>query len=438
MRRKRRAFRFTEKHARELRFDHDRGAWHRWDGSRWRLDSTRAAFDHARQLTREAAGALPAAARGKVLRASFVSGVERLAQTDRAHAVDSSVWDRDPFLLACPGVTVDLRTGEERAPDPADLITHCTSVAPAEHENCPLWFRFLEDATGADDDLVEFIRRLVGYSLTGDTREHALAFFYGPGGNGKSLFLNTVSGMMGDYAAVAAVDAFTAQHGQRHLSELAVLRGKRLVTASETEEGRAWAEARIKALTGGEPITANFMRRDPFTFRPQFKLVIAGNHRPILRNVDEAARRRFHLIPFDRRPPVIDKQLEAKLRAEWPAILRWAITGTAEWLAAGLCPPETVRSATEDYFASQDVFADWRAQEAEIDHASPLAWETARALYESWKAFCDAAGVPPGSTTRFGEPLRKLGLERGQERVEGKAGVKVWRGIALRRSEGGQ
>ena len=180
--------------------------------------------------------------------------------------------------------------------------------------------------------MVRFLRQWFGYSLT-ETREHALVFVFGPGGNGKSVFLNVMTGILGDYAATATMDAFIASHGDRHSTDVAMLRGSRLVTCSETEEGRQWAEARIKQLTGGDPITARFMRQDNFTYVPQFKLTIVGNHRPLLRTVDDAQRRRFNLVPFTHKPASPDRELERKLRADWPAILRWAIDGCADWRA---------------------------------------------------------------------------------------------------------
>ena len=172
-------------------------------------------------------------------------------------------------------------------------------------------------------ELQRFLQQMAGYCLTGDISEHALFFVYGTGGNGKGVFLNTVAGILGDYAATAAMDTFTASQGDRHPTDLAMLRGARLVTAAETEEGRAWAESRIKQLTGGDPITARFMRQDFFTFQPAFKLVIVGNHKPVLRNVDEAARRRFNIIPFTRKPPKPDQAARGKAQggmARHPAL----------------------------------------------------------------------------------------------------------------------
>jgi len=190
--------------------------------------------------------------------------------------------------------------------------------------------------------------------LTGDTREHALVFVFGPGGNGKSVAVNVQVGIMGDYATTAAMDVFIASAGDRHPADLAMLRGSRLVTASETEEGRQWAESRIKQLTGGDRITARFMRQDFFTFLPSFKLQIIGNHKPGLRNIDDAARRRFNLVPFVQTPAVPDRQLEEKLKAEWPGILRWMVDGCLAWQRDGLVRPASITTATEAYFADQD------------------------------------------------------------------------------------
>ena len=175
-------------------------------------------------------------------------------------------------------------------------MTKITAVAPGGE--CPLWLAFLPRSPPTTQNCKPSFSAFAGYCLTGITREHALAFGYGTGANGKGTFLNALTGIMGGYATVAPIETFTATPSDRHPTDLAMLRGARLVTAQETEEGRRWAESRIKALTGGDPITARFMRQDFFTFLPAFKLFIAGNHKPGLRAVDEAIRRRLNLIPF--------------------------------------------------------------------------------------------------------------------------------------------
>ena len=194
-------------------------------------------------------------------------------------------------------MTINLRTGEQYAPRPED---YCTKIAPvAPSGDCPLWHAFLARVTGDDTELQEYLARVCGYWLTGHTREHALFFLYGTGANGKSVFIDTITGMMGDYATAAPIETFLAARGERHPTELAALRGARLVVAHETDAGRRWNEGRIKQLTGGDTVAARFVRQDFFTYKPSFKICIVGNHKPSLRTVDEAMRRRFHLIPFD-------------------------------------------------------------------------------------------------------------------------------------------
>lgn len=190
-----------------------------------------------------------------------------------------------------------------------------TAASPGR--DCPRWTTFLHEITEGDTELQAYLSRLAGYCLTGSTREQAFAFVHGHGANGKSVFLQTLASVMGSYAATAAPDTFMASRGDRHLTELAGLRAARLVLVSETDAGRNWAEARIKAVTGGERVRANFMRCDHFEFIPQFKLLVAGNHQPSLTAVGEAMRRRLHLVPFtvtippDRRDPRLAEKLLA-------------------------------------------------------------------------------------------------------------------------------
>lgn len=321
---------------------------------------------------------------------------------------------------------MNLKTGVMRPSDQADLITKLTSVAPALEPACPLWLRFLDEATGADQGLIRFLQQWCGYALTGLTREHALVFVYGPGGNGKSVFLNVLTVILATYARTAAMDTFTASRGDRHPTDMAMLRGARLVTASETEEGHAWAEARIKQLTGGDPVTARFMRQDFFTFVPTFKLTIVGNHQPQLRNVDEAARRRFNIVPFIRKPERPDRQLEEKLRPEWPAILRWMIDGCLDWQEHGLVRPASVLEATDAYFSEQDLIRQWLAAECEVDPGNDHKWETTSDLFASWTTYARAAGEDPGSTKSFAPAMRRNGIrQRRADRARGWEGVRL-------------
>jgi putative DNA primase/helicase len=400
------ALAFAAQHKDVLRYCHSTGAWFRWDGSRWLKEETKLAFDWARDICREANAAALKPVRA-LTKAAAAAAVERFAQADRAFSVTAATWDTDPFLLCTPDGSVDLRTGELRPARQEDYCTKQTLVGPAATADHPLWSKFLAEATQGDVELQRFMQQIVGYALTGDTREHALFFVWGDGGNGKGVFLNTITNIFGDYAATAAMDTFTAAKGDRHPTDMAMLRGARLVSASETEEGRAWAEARIKQMTGGDPITARFMRQDFFTYRPQFKLLIIGNHKPELKNVDAAARRRFNMIPFVHKPPKPDRQLEEKLRAEYPAILRWMIEGCLDWQANGLVRPKAVTEATETYFQDQDVFQQW------VDDCCAVGtgkYDTRASLYRSWEQWAKAHGEEPGSAKAFTQNMVRAGF----------------------------
>ena len=250
-----------------------------------------------------------------------------------------------------------------------------------------------------------------------------MLFIYGPGGNGKSVLQTVFKEIMGDYAVTAAMETFTASKQQRHLTELAMLQGARFVGVSETEKGQKWAEARINQLTGGDPVTANYMRQDHFTFVPQFKLMIVGNHKPNLSTVNDAARRRFVIVPFMHKPDKPDLKLPEKLRAEYPAILRWMIDGCLDWQANGLVIPDVVKATTADYFEEQDLFARWIEENCDV--GSNLKAPASK-LYASWKAFCEESGEYAGSAKTLGQTL----VERGFAKT--KSSGTVYLGIALK------
>jgi P4 family phage/plasmid primase-like protien len=252
-----------------------------------------------------------------------------------------------------------------------------------------------------------------------------MAFGYGTGANGKGTYLNTLTGIMADYAVVAPMETFTATQNDRHSTDMAMLRGARLVTAQETEEGRRWAEAKIKALTGGDPITARFMRQDFFTFQPAFKLFIAGNHKPGLRGVDEALRRRLNLIPFTVTIAAAarDPELAEKLKAEWPGILAWMIEGCLAWQHKRLSPPAAVVTATDSYMEAEDALAAWIKDRCK---AIGYGGTESSVLYRDWRAWAQAAGEEPGSQKRFSQALEAKGYAK-----DPKARHSTFEGIGL-------
>ena len=393
--------RFAQIHEETLRWVDAWGRWMVWDGARWVRDEIRVAFERGKKLccavadfarmdqvefTTERQRQATIARYGEK---RTISNVVELAKSDPRIAATTAQWDADLWALNTPGGVVDLRTGKLREARREDYMTRVTRVAPGG--DCPTWRKFLDVATAGDVELQRFMQRVAGYCLTGSTRDHALFFVYGTGGNGKGTFINTFKAILGGYAQAASMSTFTEQKHEDHPTALAGMMGARLVTAQETEEGRRWAEARIKALTGGDPIRARFMRMDEFEYIPHFKLLFAGNHKPGLRNVDEAMKRRLHLIPFTVTvaPEDRDPGLSEKLEAEAAGILQWAVEGCLEWQRIGLKPPASVLAATAEYLEQQDNLAAW------IEERCVVAKEISSRrgdLYKSYREWAEDAG----------------------------------------------
>ncbi|MFU3048431.1 phage/plasmid primase, P4 family [Pseudomonas paraeruginosa] len=420
------ALAFTRRYHRDWRYVAAWGRWLVWDGQRWRTEDTLAATDLIRSVCRQAAVRAdnPKVA-AKLASASTVGGVERLARADRRHAATTDEWDADPWLLNTPGGVVDLKSGRKRANDRADRMTKITTATPGG--DCPQWMAFLSDITGGDVDLQAYLQRMVGYCLTGVTSAHALFFLYGTGANGKSVFANVISTILGDYAATASMDTFVETRGDRHPTDLAGLRGARFVTAIETEQGRRLNESKVKAITGGDKISARFMRQDFFEYTPQFKPVIVGNHKPAIRNIDEAMKRRMHMIPFTVTipPERRDGRLTEKLLAERDGILAWAVAGCLAWQRDGLKPPACVVSATEEYFEAEDALGRWLDERCVRE---PNAKSLTAELFTDWKQWAESAGEFIGAQRRFSDLL----ITRGIDKWRNGMGVRGFQGIGLK------
>jgi putative DNA primase/helicase len=324
-------------------------------------------------------------------------------------------------------MTIELATGISRPPNPLDYITKLAGTWLADRGTPhPLWTAFLDRATAGNDALVAFLQRWLGYCMTGHVHEHKLLFLYGTGANGKTVFTDTVAGVFGDYCISAPMEMFLTAKFDRHPTEVARLKGARLVIAQETQKGRAWVEAKIKNLTGGDRLSARFMRGDFFDFKPTHKIMISGNIKPSLRNVDEGIRRRLLLVPFTVRIPLTerDHKLTEKLKAEWPAILRWMVDGCLEWQRVGLIVPTIVQDATEEYLTDQDTLAQWVDESIE---RAPDVFVLTRVLFKSWKLFCEERNLAAGTETAFAEGL----VERGYIRDRRRYG-RGFKGITLR------
>ena len=377
---------FCEAHAGLLVYAHSFKQWYIYqpETGLWKQDGMELVQHWVRGFVRD----LNKEQKEKWAKASTVAAVEKLARRDPMLAIRGTEFDADPWLLGTPAGVWDLRSGEMLKPSPTHYASKCTAVAPLA-QRPELWLAFLAEATNGDVELMGYLQRLAGYCLTGETREEILVFMHGPGGNGKGVFMNAIRDVLGEYAKQAAMQVLLSNNGDRHPTELANLNAARLVLASESPEGKRWDEERVKALTGRDAISARFMNRDFFEFIPQFKLLVASNHKPRIRTVDDAWRRRLHLIPFTHKPKSPNPELKEQMKAEYPAILQWMIEGCDWWIREGLAPPASITEATEEYFKEEDVIGLWFAECCE---AVQGATGDRKVLYHSYAAWCKGMG----------------------------------------------
>jgi putative DNA primase/helicase len=279
-----------------------------------------------------------------------------LARTLRPIAVAGQVWDKDPWLLGVKNGVVDLRNGELREGRPSDGVTLQAGVGFDPAAQCPRWLQFMEEITAGDAAQVSFLQRAVGYSLTGITTEQALFLCYGTGANGKGTFTNTLQLVLGDYAWNMPFTTIELRDRAAIPNDLAALVDRRWVTASETNDGTRLNEARVKALTGCDPVTARFLHAEFFTFEPVAKFWLSTNHKPIVNDDSHGFWRRLRLIPFTREFAV-NPTLAEELRREAAGILAWGVRGCAAWQKDGLAPPSRIADATREYQADSDPLA---------------------------------------------------------------------------------
>lgn len=389
----------AELHGQNYRFDRTIGKWFKWAGHLWVRDDRGTLSNEIRIICEALAHRGIKKPVFALLKASAVSGTERLARSLPRFSTLSSEWEQDGWLLGTPGGIVNLRTGELRPGKHTDMITRSTAATPiplAEFDpakHCPNWLRFLEEATNGDQDLIRFLKNWFGYNLTGVTTEQSLLFVHGPGGTGKSTIINVIGDLLGGYCVNVESETLTESQFERHTTELARLDGSRMARVSEVKAGKRWEQKRIIALTGGDKITARYMRQNNFEFSPQFKLTIVGNSRPGFAQMDSAIKRRMIIVPFDHKPSKPDRKLQEKLSAEGPGILAWLIQGCLDWQSNGLARPQIVQDYTTEYTNEQDFFAQWIEEKCET--SSDFSQST-RDLWESWNFFASSSGEDPG------------------------------------------
>jgi putative DNA primase/helicase len=353
---------------------------------------------------------------GRSLRAGAIDAAIKLAATAPTIAITSDQLDADNYLLGVRNGVLDLRTGTLRDEQREDWITRSARVEYDQCAKAPTWLAFLDGIMAGDRDLIDFLQTLAGYCLTGDTREQKFFFFYGTGANGKSTFLNTLREMMGGYAVQARPEVLMVVRGgsqaHGHTADIMPLIGARLAAANETEEGQRLAESLIKQLTGGEPI----MVRSPYgresaLVMPQFKAVMAGNHRPIIRGTDHGIWRRLVCVPFTVTIPddQQDKMLMDRLRAEYAGILNWALEGCLRWQTQGLTLPPILQMERKAYMTEMDVLQRWIDECCDVGPGHTWA---VRGAYSDFNLWAKDGGYGVVSETRFAQQISEKGFTR--------------------------
>lgn len=373
-------------------------AWHIWDGTRWKLDETLAVQELAKAVVRsiyEEAIGLEWGERKKRLMAwalkSEEAGKQRdmasLARSDPRLAVLFSDMDTDPWLLNCPNGTLDLRTGELHDHDPSQRITRSTNVPYDPDAECPLWLECLERWMEPTPEVIPFLQKSLGYCLTGDTREQCMWILHGRGRNGKSKFIETITAVLGDYGI--GVPARTFEDGRKDsetLANIAKLAGTYLVTAEENERTAKLATGLVKQATGSKFLTGKFLYAQPITFRPQFKLWLATNHKPVIADTDEGIWRRLRLVPWQVQfsDEEADLEIGEKLMREAPGILAWMAYGTRKWREFGLTAPAVVTAATAEYRQDSDSLGAFLSQAIAPADNGHILLARIHVLYQSW------------------------------------------------------
>ncbi|MFC9537068.1 phage/plasmid primase, P4 family [Streptomyces sp. NPDC056975] len=406
--------------------------WYRWSGFRWEIDEEDtvlwAAGEMAESLAEEDQSGRHSSTqlrrhRRRALSTSGMKAMLMQAKSAPGMVLNASLLDADPHALCTPDGVVDLRTGMLENPDPEKhLHSRSTALAPRAMK-APRWQRFLLDTFGEDTDgqeMMNFLHLLLGYSITGDVGGQIMPFLYGQGKNGKSVLLDVMVKLLGDYADAAPPGFLMAKPFEGHPTDLAELHGRRIIVCSELKPGDRFDEARVKLLTGGDRIKARRMRQDFFSFTPTHKLWLLGNHRPEVNTGGYAFWRRMKLIPFERVVDdhrKVDNLADVLVTEEGPGILHWLITGARRYLNGekDLTGPQQVRTATTAYAETEDHTGRFLKECCTL--VPTMRAEQAQ-LYASYKHWCSLEGANPVSSRAFAARVREtVGLSSPKEMI---------------------
>lgn len=424
---------FQQGWAGQMLYIPERDLWAEWKEEGWQLLKT-----HNSQITRlrQDLRSIPCEdlKKRKTLGDNrTIMAINALMKTNPGAGRSIDQWDNDPLVLGTPTQVVDLKTGEVRPKNRSDYLLRATLVDPGERGARPQnWLNFLNVITAGEVELQEFLQTLSGYAATGSTKEHKLFFAFGTGRNGKSTWLNTLTAILTNgYACVVPPKLLLDKKMEQHATDLALLAGARLARASELPVGKVWDEGLLKQITGGDRVTARFMRQDNFTFTPQCTLIVDANNAPSVRGIDEAFRRRMCVIPFDVTitKDQVDPDLSSKLMQEAPEILRWIIEGAVKWCANGLNMPACVLQATEEYLSGEDTFGAFLSEYFVADADGMV---TNREIQRLFVSYTTAVGLTSWTATSISKEMCKRGYK--PFRSDSKRG---FRGLKLRNPQHG-
>lgn len=423
---------FVRQYGENIRWVKKFGGWFYWDGKLWRKDDTeyveRSAKDMMCRLTLSQSRAIANHAR-KCQSLSKISSMIELAKSEPGISMQPEDFDRGLFLLNCNNGTIDLTTGDILPHSRLNFITRIVNADYDPQAKAPTWEWFLNDIFMGNNELVEFVNRSIGYSLTGSTKEQCFFILYGKGNNGKGTMLNTLMNLLGEYADAPTADTFFLKKNESgNSNDIAALKGKRYVVASESNKERSINEALIKRLTGEDLVRARFLFQEYFTFEATFKIFLMTNHKPRLSD-DYATWRRVKLIPFNKTITNIDNNLNSKLREEFPGILRWAINGCLKWQSMGLGSAKEVDDATSQYREEEDVLGSFINENCVVgDHQSI----SSSILYAKYLSCIKASSERHITQKEFVRAMQNRGFIKDMRTYGPEKGKMFWKGIGIK------
>jgi len=443
------AERMIWRYGEDVRYCQTWNQWLHWTGQQWELDETGALDRYAKATVRaiqeeadtaEEEGDVGYAAALAVWgrqseSASAMSNLLRVARSEPGIPIRPNDLDRDAMLFNCQNGTINLRTGDLW---PARRAQLCSKISPVAYDplaTCPRWEQFLREIMGDDTETIEWLKKAVGYSLTGSVTEKCFMVLYGSGNNGKSKFMDTISHIVGDYGSTADFNTFLVRRSDGPRDDLADLHGARFVSSSESERGAKLAEAFIKNVTGGDKVKARHLHEKLFEFYPLFKLWLMTNHKPYIGGTDPGIWGRVRLVPFEVEipPEKQDKELGAKLRAEAPGILRWAVEGCLRWQQEGLGESSAIARATMEYREEMDVLAAFLRECCHTD--DPDAMATKDEVYKAFKAWAHEEGMKrPYQKRTLCDMLKERGYPSARAKKEPYRDKYVVHGLSVKMS----